>query len=207
MMKTNVKEGKLIVFCGVDGSGKTTQIELAANWLKENNIPYIVTKQPTDWYRNDSIVRTFLDNGENLLGLEGLALFAASDRQYHINSLIKPNLENGRWVISDRYVYSTYAYFMTRGTCFNFLKNININIPVPSATIYLDICAEEAFKRISARDFGRVKFEDKKIDFLNNVRNNFKVFVEKGELNEIDALLPREVIHDKIRSILINLFE
>lgn len=165
----------LIAFCGIDGSGKTTQLELLENALKKNGYPVFKTKQPTNWYRSDKRVRKVLNQEEtnNMLGKE-LALFAATDRIRHIQTEIVPKEKEGQIVITDRYVFSTYAYFMARGVNdFEWLHSLNRYVPMPDITFYIDIDVETALKRIIARDGKVTKKEETDIETMNRVREVF----------------------------------
>jgi len=108
--------GKLFVVCGIDGSGKSTQISNLARYLEEKSYEVVKTRQPTDMYRQDAVVRAALnlDISPHVVA-EELALFSAFDRARHIREVINPALAQGKIVLSDRYVYSTFAYFLSRG--------------------------------------------------------------------------------------------
>lgn len=96
-------KGLLIAVCGLDGSGKSTQIQKLENWFRNQQLPTLLTKQPTDYYRQDLRVREYLDNGQ-CGSMEALAMLAATDRIWHIKTLIEPSLKGGVSVISDRYL-------------------------------------------------------------------------------------------------------
>ena len=188
----------LIAFCGIDGSGKTTQIVRLKHSLEQRGLSVFCTKEPTDWYRKDERVRRLLNReGESdKLIAEELALFAAADRLRHIQTDIIPNEAEGKIVITDRYVYSTYAYFMARGiNDFKWLQSLNRYVPIPDLTFYLDVDPVEAVRRIIARDGKSQKKEETDLQAMNTVRNVFisqpwgainNYHVIKGN-NDIDA--------------------
>lgn len=130
--------------------------------------------------------------------MHGLALFAAADRQRHIRGVIAPAIEQGRDVICNRYVYSTLAYFMARGLNLSFVRQINPAIPVPDLTILLDLPATVARDRVRRRDGDVVKFEEKGIEFMEQVRKNFLVVADESFLF-IDATTSDDQIHRTIR--------
>jgi len=109
-MKPHNQPGTLIVFEGLDGSGKTTQIELLSNFLKMEGFEVHLTKQPTEFVRKTDIFRTYMDK-ENHTSYDYLALslLCASDRVQHSNREILPLLQEGKIVIADRYYYSCLA--------------------------------------------------------------------------------------------------
>jgi dTMP kinase len=135
-------KGQLITFSGIDGSGKTTQINLLYNYLVRLGKDPIILKQPTDWYLQHPTVRMRIDNNDQNTDLHFLALFSAADRCYQQSIDIAPRLSEGLTVIMDRYVYSAYAYFSARGLhdhCW--LETINKFSLEPDLALYLDIGA------------------------------------------------------------------
>jgi len=166
--------GYFVAFCGIDGSGKTTQVKAAHEYLA-TGATVLLTKQPTDLYRNDPDVRSLLDlrSGGELLTAE-LALLSAFDRARHIRTTVLPALTGNNCVVSDRYVYSTYSYFMARGiTDLAWLKDINRLAPEPDLTIYIDVPPELAAERIIARDGSSRKREELDITRMTTVRRYF----------------------------------
>jgi dTMP kinase len=166
--------GFFVAFCGIDGSGKTTQVAAAHEYLATTANVFL-TKQPTDLYRNDPDVRALLDmrTGGALLTAE-LALLSAFDRARHVRTQILPALAGDGCVITDRYVYSTYSYFMARGVSdLAWLKDINRLAPEPDLTVYIDIEPQVAATRIIARDGSSRKREELDLVRMTKVRNYF----------------------------------
>ena len=168
----------LIAICGIDGSGKTTQIEMLKNYLETSQRKkVIVTKQPTDFYRSYKRFRQYVNreeekNGNNVL--YELALLSATDKLKHYDEEIFPNPDH--FIISDRYVFSAYAYFLARGiTDIKWLKEINKHLPLPDVTIYIDVMPQTAYNRIIMRDGQYTKKEETDLAMLESVRNNFIV--------------------------------
>ncbi|TFH93149.1 dTMP kinase [Vibrio ouci] len=162
--------GKLIVICGIDGSGKTTLEEGIAHCLQEQGIDVLQTKQPSDRYRNDPHVRAYLDNGVRGISMEAMALLSAYDRLEHIEKVILPALESGTWVICNRYVYSALAYFKHRGVDIDFVKAINAQVIEEDFAFLTDLPASVACERVRTRDGSTAKFEEKNIEFMESVR-------------------------------------
>ena len=165
----------LIAFCGIDGSGKTTQINLLKEYLEKEGNPVYLTKQPTNFYRTYDRFRKYvnreIDISDSQIIYE-LALLSASDKIRHYETEILPNQD--KIIISDRYVFSAYSYFIARGiNDIEWLKEINKYLPLPSLTIYLDIAPQIAFERIVSRDGKYTKKEETEIDTLSAVRNTF----------------------------------
>ncbi len=103
-------KGKFIVFEGLDGSGQSTQAQLLKNYLeKEKNISPVLTKEPTRETPIGVLIRQVIQK-EISVSPTALQLLFCADRSEHLEKVIKPALENGQWVISDRYFYSTMAF-------------------------------------------------------------------------------------------------
>jgi len=100
--------GKFITFEGIDGSGKSTQLEILADGLRSRGIDVLTTREPGGTSLGYKLREVFLESEEAVTPLAELLLFAA-DRAQHVENLIKPALEAGRTVISDRYSDATVA--------------------------------------------------------------------------------------------------
>jgi dTMP kinase len=166
--------GYFVAFSGIDGSGKTTQVKVAHEYLSAG-ATVLLTKQPTDLYRNDPDVRALLDlRSHGALLTAELALLSAFDRARHIRTQVLPALAGDNCVITDRYVYSTYSYFMARGISdLAWLKDINRLAPEPDLTIYIDVPPELAAERVIARDGSSRKREELDIARMSQVRSYF----------------------------------
>ena len=146
-------EGKFIVIEGIDGSGKTTQIQEICDWLPnsgliDKNIKLVKTREPGGTFLGEKIRDLILSNDENNQPsyLTELLLYSA-DRAEHISKIILPALREGNWVITDRFTGSTFAYQ-------GYGRDININIIKelekivcqklkPDITFLLEISPEE----------------------------------------------------------------
>lgn len=102
------RPGLLIAFEGIDGTGKSTQIQLLADRLRGAGLPVIATREPTDGQYGRRI-RALFTNRASVSPEEELALFIA-DRREHVDQVIAPALERGTIVLTDRYYFSTAAY-------------------------------------------------------------------------------------------------
>jgi dTMP kinase len=106
---TVTERGKFIVFEGLDGCGKTTQLLLLSERLKRAGVPHIATREPSDGNPVGRLVRDAV-HGSVTLENETLALLFAADRYQHIQTEILPALTRGAHVLCDRYYYSNLAY-------------------------------------------------------------------------------------------------
>ena len=168
-----MNRGRFIVVEGIDGAGKTTQIELLAEKLRAEGRTVCVTAEPTASV-SGGLLRDALGGIANRTPCEMAALFVL-DRIFHN---VNPNginamLERGIDVICDRYYYSSLAYQGSQ-TDFEWVKNMNLGCPeirVPDLCIFLDLAPEESLKRISK---GRTTTElYEKLDTLESVRKRF----------------------------------
>jgi dTMP kinase len=194
----------LIAFCGIDGSGKTTQLKRVQTELERMQFNVYTTKQPSNWYRSDPKVKQLMNSENDLdeLLLRELALFSAADRLRHYQTEIQPKLDQGSIVLTDRYVYSAYAYFHARGISdMDWLININKFVPLPDITIFLDVPAEIAIERIIARNAESANKEELNKDRMNQIRG---IFLEqpwgKENFYVIDGTQQLEVITANILS-------
>lgn len=182
----NVK-GHFIVFEGIDGSGKTTQINLLKRYIEENNFICHTTKEPTG-RPVGCLLRQCLAGRVKTDELTLAALFAA-DRLDHIlnddDGLLK-KLDEGISVISDRYILSTYAYQSVR-VPFDWVKDLNSMAAGkihPDCHIFIDTDPGTALERISKGRHGTELFENKKR--LTEVRKRyFELFEELKDTENI----------------------
>lgn len=161
-MKKHSTSGLLITFGGLDGSGKSTMIEMLANKLTEENLPFVITKQPTDFVRQTDIFRTFMDQPDcSNYDYRSLALLCAADRLQHINKEILPELEKGLIVISDRYYHCCYANLRARGLAKErWVYEIAKHVVKPDLSFTLDASPDIAIKRVRGREEEKDKYID-----------------------------------------------
>src|SRR5438128_701030 len=101
--------GRFITFEGLDGAGKTTQLELAAEFLRSRGIVLTVTREPGGTVLGEALRALLLDARQTYAPeTETLLMFAA--RREHIDKVIAPALEAGNWVLCDRYTDASFAY-------------------------------------------------------------------------------------------------
>lgn len=164
-MKQHDQEGKLITFCGLDGCGKTTIINMLKDKLEKKGIKVILTKQPTDDVRRSKMFRSFMDTpNHEKYEYRALSLMAASDRVQHSNKVILPLLEEEQSVISDRYIYSCLANLRARGyKKDNWIYEIAKDIPKPDLSFFLDVPVELAVSRVRSREDEKDRYIDLKL--------------------------------------------
>ena len=201
-------KGKFIVFEGIDGSGKTTQINQLSKWLiatdliPENN-KLVITREPGGTKLGKSIRSLLLDTSrEKSPGSITELLLYAADRSQHVNEIIRPTLDKGDWVISDRFCGSTLAYQgYGRKLDINLIKDLEAIATqgiVPDITFLLDIPIEESIRRRMNRKDDRIEKEGR--EFLSNVSLGFQALSEDNNWKKISAINSEEKIISEIKS-------
>lgn len=143
-------KGRFIVLEGIDGSGTTTQAERLRAFLESRGHDVHLTRQPSTGIIGKQ-VRAFLAKQEGTsVNWEMLALLFAADRLHHWQTEIEPALNDGKTVISDRYVLSSLVY--QGDDCpEEWVREINRFAPKPDLTLFVRVSGEVAFERVRAR--------------------------------------------------------
>ena len=184
---TLTKAPAFIAFEGINGCGKTTLHKLLSAQLAASGRSVCDTREPGGTPLGVEIRKLLLDwNGEKKSSRAELLLFAA-DRAEHVDKVIRPNLERGTWVLTDRFIYSTLTFQgHGRGIDRTLLDQANalaIQGMVPDLVILLDLSPEEAFKRIASRNSAlRDAFEDEELAFHNRIRQGFLQCARESEV-------------------------
>lgn len=171
--------GKFITFEGIDGSGKSTQLRMLADELRLRGRDVLTTMEPGGTTLGRRLRAAFLETEETVAPLAELLLFAA-DRAQHVEFLIKPALEHGKIVISDRYADATAAY-QGAGRGFDeqtIAKVINLATGglKPELTLFFDLPVEAAVLRTNSRsDAENIKnrMDAETVDFYERVRDAY----------------------------------
>ena len=149
-----MKKGCFFAFEGVDGCGKTTQIQLTHEWLKSCDVKHVLTREPGGVPCADAI-RDLLAHTGNSWSFMGQAFLLNAGRVEHTERLIKPALDAGQHVLTDRYVDSTLAY---QGggdgdvvDCLLKIHHLALGDFFPTITFFLDIGRETAYGRLQRR--------------------------------------------------------
>jgi dTMP kinase len=162
---------KLIVFEGIDGSGKTSLSRLFLKYLTQKGIPAVWLREPTDSALGDKI-RSVAQNSEQISPQQELDYFI-QDRRWDVENNILPALQSGKTVVLDRYFYSNACYQGARGLDMNAIIDLNLAFaPQPDLTFIIDVDVDRALARISSSRPGLAMLFEKK-DFLLKVRSNY----------------------------------
>jgi dTMP kinase len=192
-----LKRGVLIVFEGIDGSGKSTQAEILLKKLDERGYSAVYYREPSDskWGREIKRKAQFADS---LTPQEELELFQ-KDREANVKNNLMPSLERNEVILLDRYYFSTIAYQGAKGIDPESIRKRNEAFVVkPDLVFILDIDASQGLERIESRGQKDILFERE--EYLAKVRRLFQSF--KGDnIYHIDANRSVEYIATQIEKV------
>ncbi len=201
--------GCFITVEGIEGVGKSTNIQFIQDWLKERGISYVVTREPGGTELGEKLRELLLHGGQVSDDAEMLMMFAS--RAQHLNEKIKPALKKGQWVICDRFTDSTYAY-QGGGRQLNIshieqLESLVHGDMQPDLTLLLDAPVEVGRARAAKRGaFDRIEAED--LAFFNRVRD---MFIQRSQAHKrycvINANQPLGNVQESISVALTQLKE
>ena len=200
--------GLFLVMEGPDGSGKSTQIELLREYLTEQGYDSIITREPGGTVIGEAIRDVILDPGyKSMSDITEMLLYAASRAQL-MSEVVGPALEEGKIVISDRFVDSSIVYQgIARGIGIDTVAKINepgIGIYKPDCIFFIDISEEEGLRRKKEQK-KLDRMEQESIDFHHMVSEGYrKVLSDRDEVVYIDGLDEVDNIQKKIRDSLKN---
>jgi len=168
----NIKS-KFITLEGVDGAGKSTHINFIKKYFIDKNLNYFFTREPGGTVLGEKL-REILLHDQMKAETESLLMFAA--RNEHVYEIIKPNLNKGINVISDRFTDATYAYQSggknVKIEKITILKNWVHKDLKPDLTLLFDLPVEISLSRLK-KDGNLDKFESEKQDFHKKIRNSY----------------------------------
>ena len=195
--------GKFITFEGCDGSGKSTQLKLFSNYLTKEGIPHIFTREPGGGKISEQI-REILLNGKNTeMTDECEALLYAAARVQHLADKVEPALQEGKLVICDRYVDSSFAYqAYARGLGVDFVGKINafaLEKYLPDATVFIDLSPEDAFRRKHGADEND-RLEQAGMCFHQKVYEGYKTLSQENErfISVDGKQTPQEIFNEVV---------
>ena len=184
MAKAAVKKapgrGRFITFEGGEGSGKSTQIKTLAERLKAIKLRTLVTREPGGSPGAEIIRHLVLSGMGKLLGPEAETLLFAAARDDHVRTVIKPALNQGIWVLCDRFADSTRVYQGRLGnvapSVLNAMERVTIGDLKPDLTIILDIPVEIGMQRAAKRRGSAApdRFEAEDVKFHQELRDAYR---------------------------------
>ncbi len=203
-------KGIFITFEGGEGTGKSTQIKLLAEYLKQKNKDIVVTKEPGGTEVGLEIRKLLVCGDKDKFDAVAEALLYFADRHIHLVKKIWPAMEKGAVVLSDRFADSTFAYqyygYNKRVSkeVLDELYKIAVGTFKPDLTIILDIDPEKglarSFNKAKTMDVKELRFEGRELEFHQNLRKGFLEIakIESDRCVVLDADKTIEELHNDI---------
>ena len=196
------KKGLFITFEGADGCGKTTQLNLLADYLTAQGKEVVVTREPGSKGLGVKL-REILLNYDGEVAPECESFLFLADRAQHIATIVKPAIEAGKIVLCDRHTDSTVAYQgYGRGLDLdriNYLNSIAVAGLKPDLTIVFDVDIETSMKRVGAE---KDRMESGGDAFFNRVRNGY-LEIAKQESDRVKVLDASKTIEEVFEELLV----
>jgi dTMP kinase len=201
---------RFITFEGIEGSGKTTQIKLAENWLRNRGLDVIATAEPGGTPLGVKIREILLNRGSWNINAEAELLLFNAARAQHVTETIIPAIENGKWVLCDRYTDATRAYQgFGRGLSPEQVRIINdfsTGKTEPQLTFLFDLPVEIGLMRAKERARNHLteraedRFEHEEVAFHQRIRNGYLELARESprRFRVINAAGSPEDIHREV---------
>jgi len=196
-----MKRGFFICIEGPDKCGKTTQSMLLVDNLNNRGYDAVYTSEPTDG-RIGKLIREYILKRRKRVSAAVEALLFAADRTEHTETFIKPNLDRGRIVVSDRYIFSSIAYQGAAGVNPEWIRKINKAAIKPDLAIYIDV----PINIIASRCKGEGSIMEK-IETQKAVREVYLKLVRSGDLTLIDGNRTIEEVAKEMEKIVLERLE
>ena len=196
---------RFITLEGIEGSGKSTQLNFILDYLHEHGIKAIQTREPGGTEAGELIREILLTNDiEGMHPDTELALMFAA-RIEHVNKVIVPALEAGQWVICDRFYDATYAY-QGYGRKIDLekidkLREFTIGKIQPDLTLLLDVDLETSAKRVAQRG-SQDRFENEKLEFYTRVREGY-LAIARQHANRV-AIIDSTCSPEQVQSVIVS---
>jgi dTMP kinase len=191
-----------ITFEGIDGVGKSTQLDLLQQWLEGRGREVIRTLEPGGTELGQEI-RHLLLHRKGDVAARAEALLYAADRAHHVATKIRPALAEGKVVLSDRYFDSSVAYQgAARELDVDEVRNISlwaVDNLIPDLTVLLDLDAEAAIQRRNKTGTEPDRLEREKVDFFVRARAQYLELAKEPRFLVVDATLSIDEIQQQIR--------
>lgn len=183
-----MKKGKFIAIEGPDGSGKSTVAKKLYHYLRQQGVKCVLTREPGGTEISEKIREIILDNNNKEMDSMTEALLYAAARAQHVEEKIKPLLEQGYVVITDRYVLSSLAYQgYARGLGIDAVMEINsyaMGELYPDKVLFFDVSPEVALERKFINREGD-RLENEGSDFHNTTYEGYQLAIEKYSDNVV----------------------
>lgn len=202
-----MNKGYFITFEGADGCGKTTQLELLKDYLKNKRYDVVVTREPGAKGLGEKF-REILLNYDGVVSDRCESFLFLADRAQNIDTIVKPAVSSGKIVLCDRHIDSSTAYQgYGRGLDIQQIKNLNSIATggmLPDLTIVFDIDIETSMQRVGKN---KDRMENSGVEFFNRVRNGYLELAkqEPDRIKVVDSTGSIEDIHKHVVSLVSNL--
>lgn len=199
-----IVKGKLVVFEGLDGSGKGTMIRLTKNYLLARGIAkgrILVTQEPTEGKYGKKIKEMLREEKEPEKNAKKFLDLYLRDRKEHLKEQILPALQKGKIILCDRYKYSTIAYQSAQGLDRDEIVALHSRMQKPDLAIILDLPVSVALERVKRDEKRGVIEKFEKAFFLKKVRENFldmRNIFQNENIKIINASLPADEVFKEI---------
>ena len=191
------EKGAFICIEGLDGCGKTTQAKLHVKRMrKSHNAVY--TAEPSHG-KIGAFIRKSCLYGEKRLSSVVEALLFAADRLEHVENEVLPALNQGRLVVSDRYIYSSIAYQGAAGLSLEWIEKIHEHAPRPDFAIFIDVDPKIVMQRLKPN-----KSVMENLATQRKVREVYLKYVAKGELTRIDGDKPTKEVAEALSAVVLK---
>lgn len=199
-MIKNSYAGKFIVFEGLDGSGRSTITAMLGDYLTDNNIGFILTKEPTRDSESGRKIKEILRERTEIDPMELQNLYA-QDRKEHLDNEVIPALKEGKIVICDRYFFSTFAYGTAHGADLEELIKLNNGFLYPDIIFLFKVSAKICIDRIEKRGDEKELFE--KQEMLEKVWQVYEKLPLRFEnFKIIDGEKSKEEVFENVKKII-----
>jgi dTMP kinase len=205
-------KGTFITFEGIEGSGKSTQIAMLANYLTARGVRHVLTREPGGTLIGDQVRKILLDPVNRALDPAAELLLYAASRAQHLREIIIPALADGTVVLCDRFSDATLAYQgYGRGLDIGMINALDRIVTAglrPDLTLLFDIEAAPGIARARGRNHSRgleteARFENEELAFHERVRQGYLTLVmqEPERIRIVDASSSPEAVQAKVRQI------
>lgn len=203
----NQSMGRFITLEGTEGVGKSTNLQFIQSVLEQHQIDYQLTREPGGTPLAEEVRELLLANRDETVADDAELLLVFAARAQHLEQVIRPALNNGRWVLCDRFTDATFAYQGGgRGLDTDFISRLESMVQrglQPDLTILLDLPVEVGLARASQRaELDR--FENEKLAFFEQVRSAYlaRAAAEPDRFAVIDASGTLDQVQEQIRVVL-----
>lgn len=199
-------KGYFISFEGIDGSGKSTQIQRLADFLRSLRFDIVVTREPGGSVGGEEIRKLLLQGDVDRWSAETEILLFTAARRDHLERIILPAMENGQIVICDRFTDSTRMYQGMRGPKLKKLVDMLDKEVIghdPDLTILIDIDPEIGLRRAKSRETVEERFEDFGLELQKKMRKGFLDLSKQfsNRISVIDGLQSEDKVSKEICSL------